>query len=60
MLNAIKGFEITVQEFQGKVKIGQNKSRNDLIGVYNALKKASSEHEQAIAQLIKKHLESKE
>ena len=60
MLNAIKGFEITVQDFLGKVKIGQNKSRDDLIGVLNILNNASSEHEQGIAQLIKKHLDSKE
>lgn len=60
MLNAIKGFEITVQDFLGKVKIGQNKSKDDLIGVLNALDKTSSEHEQAIAQLIKIHLDSKE
>lgn len=60
ILNAIKGFEITVQDFQGKVKIGQNKSRDDLIGVLEALSNASSEQEQAIALLIQKYLESKE
>ena len=60
LLNAIVGFEINVQELQGKVKIGQNKSEEDLIGVINALQKSSSEHERAIASLIKKHLKSKD
>jgi len=49
MLNAIKGFEITVQDFLRKVKIGHNKSSDDLIGVLNVLDKASSEHKQGIA-----------
>lgn len=60
MLNAIVGFEIVVQELQGKVKIGQNKSREDLEGVVTALGKSSSEQELAIADLIKNHLKSKD
>ena len=60
ILNAIKGFEITVQKLKGKVKIGQNKSRDDLIGVLDALEKSPFEQEKAIAKLIKKHLDSKE
>jgi len=34
----IVGFEINVQELQRKVKISQNKSEEDLIGVVKALK----------------------
>jgi len=60
MLNAIVGFEIVVQELQGKVKIGQNKSGEDLEGVAKALGKSSSEQELAIASLIKNHLKSKD
>ena len=60
MLNAIIGFEITVQEFQGKVKLGQNKSFDDLKSVLNRLEKSSFEQELAIAKLIKNYLESKD
>jgi len=60
ILNAIKGFEITVQDLQGKVKISKNKSKDDLIGVLSALNNSSSDQEKAIAKLIKKYLESKE
>ena len=60
MLNAIVGFEISVQEIEGKVKIGQNKSGEDLEGVTKALEKSSSEQELAIANLIKTHLKSKD
>lgn len=58
MLNAIVGFEITVQDLQGKVKIGQNKSTNDLIGVVEALQKKSSSNEKKIATHIKNYLKS--
>ncbi len=60
MLNAIIGFEIKVTQLQGKVKIGQNKSQDDLKGVALALEKSTSEQELAIANLIKKHLKSKD
>lgn len=59
-LNAIIGFEITVQEIQGKVKIGQNKSEEDLKSVINSLRKSSSEQKLAIAQLIENHLKLKD
>lgn len=60
MLNAIVGFEISVQEIQGKVKIGQNKSDEDLQGVMNALQNSDKEQEKEIAKLIKRYLESKD
>ncbi|MCK5665090.1 MAG: FMN-binding negative transcriptional regulator, partial [Thiotrichaceae bacterium] len=60
MLKAIVGFEITVQEIEGKVKIGQNKSVEDLKGVVKALVDSSSEQELAIANLIKIYLKSKD
>jgi transcriptional regulator len=60
MLNAIIGFEISVQEIQGKVKIGQNKSGEDLKGVVKALDKSSLDNEKAISDLIKNHLKSKD
>jgi transcriptional regulator len=56
MLNAIIGFEITVQEIQGKVKIGQNKSREDLEGVVKALNQSPRDNENAVSSLIKKYL----
>ena len=60
MLDAIIGFDINVHQLQGKVKIGQNKSGEDLKGVAKALGKSSSEQELAIADLIKNHLISKD
>ena len=60
MLNAIVGFEITVQEIQGKVKIGQNKSRGDLEGVVKALDKSPLDNEKSISDLIKNYLKSKD
>ncbi len=60
MLNAIVGFEISVQEIEGKVKIGQNKSTEDLKGVVKALVKSSSEQELVIANLINNYLKSKD
>ena len=60
MLNAIVGFEIRVQEIKGKVKIGQNKSGEDLVGVVKALKKSSAEQDLAIANLINNYLKSKD
>lgn len=60
MLNAIIGFEISVHQLQGKVKIGQNKSQKDLQGVVKALDKSSLGNEKAISALIKKHLKSKD
>lgn len=44
MLNAIIGFEISVHQLQGKVKIGQNISQKDLQGVVKALDKSSLEN----------------
>ena len=60
MLDHIVGFEINVQELLGKVKIGQNKSGEDLLGVLQGLQNTSSEQDLAIAGLIKKYLESKD
>ncbi len=60
MLNAIVGFEITVHTIEGKVKIGQNKSRKDLEGVVKALDKSPLDNEKAISDLIKKYLKSKD
>ncbi len=58
MLNAVVGFEIVVQELQGKVKIGQNKSGEDLEGVAKALGKSSSEQKLAIANFITTYLKN--
>lgn len=60
MLDAIVGFEIVVHKVQGKVKIGQNKSQQDLEGVIKALDKSSLENECTISELIKKYLKSKD
>ncbi len=60
LLNYIVGFEIKVTQLQGKVKIGQNKSKEDLIGVIKALENSSTEDDRAIAQLIKNHLNTKD
>ena len=53
ILNAIKGFEITVQDLQGKVKISQNKSKDDLISVLKTLNNSSSDQEKAIPNTLK-------
>jgi len=53
MLNAIKGFEITVQDLQGKVKISQNKSKDDLISVLKTLNNSSSDQEKATPNSLK-------
>jgi transcriptional regulator len=58
MLNAIIGFEISVHEIEGKVKIGQNKSTEDLEGVIEGLNNTSSEQELAIANLINNYLKT--
>jgi len=52
-LNAIKGFEITVQDLQGKVKISQNKSKDDLISVLKTLNNSSSDQEKATPNSLK-------
>ena len=52
-MNAIKGFEITVQDLQGKVKISQNKSKDDLISVLKTLNNSSSDQEKAIPNSLK-------
>lgn len=60
LLDHIVGFEINVQELQGKVKIGQNKAEEDLEGVVQALSSSTSEQDRAIAKLIKNYLKSKD
>ncbi|MEE9325737.1 MAG: FMN-binding negative transcriptional regulator [Cocleimonas sp.] len=56
LLDHIIGFEITVHKLQGKVKISQNKTIDDLKSVVKALQQSSSEQEQKIAQLIQTQL----
>jgi transcriptional regulator len=56
LLDHIIGFEITVQKLQGKVKISQNKTDDDLKSVVKALQQSSSEQELKIARLIQTQL----
>ena len=43
LLNQIVGFEITIEELQGKFKLGQNRSLEDQRGVAEALRKEGAE-----------------
>ena len=53
-------FEINVQELRGKVKIGKNKSEDNLTGVISTPQKSSYGNEKAISKHIERHLKSKD
>jgi transcriptional regulator len=49
MLKGIVGFEIPISRWEGKWKLGQNRSPQDLQGVYEALSQSSDQTEQQLA-----------
>ena len=52
MLNAIIGFEMTVERTEFKHKLSQNKSAEDRRGAIDALRASGSEDEHAVADLM--------
>jgi transcriptional regulator len=52
-LDAIVGFEIAVERFEGKLKLSQNRSAEDRAGVVAALETQMSEDSRAVAALMR-------
>ena len=52
-LKAIIGFEILLTRLEGKFKLGQNRQKADLVGVYNALSHSAQPGDRLLAQLMK-------
>ena len=52
MLNAIVGFEMTIERTEFKYKLSQNKSAEDRRGAIDALRASGSEDEHAVADLM--------
>jgi transcriptional regulator len=52
-LKAIIGFEILLTRLEGKFKLGQNRQKADLLGVYNALSQSAQPGDRLLAQLMK-------
>ena len=57
MLEAIVGFEITIESLQAKYKLSQNRSAADQHNVRQALEASSGENERGVAALMAKHQE---
>ena len=53
MLKAIVGFELRIERLEGKRKLSQNRSAEDIEGVRNGLAASRSERDQALAALIR-------
>ena len=56
MLEAIVGFEITIESLQAKYKLSQNRSAADQHNVMQALEASSSENERSVAALMAQRL----
>lgn len=54
MLLGIVGIKIELSAVEGKLKLGQQRKKEDQIGVYNALRQSSSPEDQALALYMKK------
>jgi transcriptional regulator len=52
-LKGIVGFEIQLTRWEGKFKLGQNRSKSDLAGVYKALSQSPQSEDRLLAQLMK-------
>lgn len=52
LINAIVAFEIRVTRIEGKFKLGQNRSKDDTDGVYNALSCSHDGNSRALAELM--------
>lgn len=55
MLEAIVGFEITIESLQAKYKLSQNRSAADQRNVMQALEASGGENERGVAALMAKH-----
>ena len=53
MLQAIVGIEIPISKISGKWKVSQNRPQPDRHGVVAGLESQGSEHQQAMAALVK-------
>ena len=53
MLNSIVGFEVPLTRIEGKFKLGQNRSKADLNGVYSALNESASADDRRLAEIMK-------
>jgi transcriptional regulator len=52
LIKAIVGFEIPISRIEGKFKLGQNRSPEDLQGVFQALSNSTSENDQELAKIM--------
>ena len=53
MMKAIVGIELQIEKIYGKLKMSQNRSSKDRVGVINGLRESSSENHVAVAKMIK-------
>ena len=53
MMKSIVGFEVSITRLEGKFKLGQNRSRADLNGVYAALSQSTSPEDRRVAEIMK-------
>ena len=56
MLEAIVGFEITIESWQAKYKLSQNRNAADQGNVIQALQASGGKNERDVAALIAKRL----
>ena len=54
LLPAIVGFKIEISRMEGQLKLGQQRSKADQLGVYQALAQSSQLEDLALAQYMKK------
>jgi len=54
LLSGIVAFKIELTALEGQLKLGQQKSQSDQLGVYNALKDSNRLDDQALAQYMEK------
>ncbi len=55
MLSAIVGFKIEIARLEGKLKLNQNRTREDRLGVIAALESSKNQIDQKVACLMKKY-----
>ena len=53
MIRGIVAFEIPLTRLEGKFKLGQNRSPEDLQGVFQALSRSENADDRALAQLMR-------
>ncbi len=57
LLGMIVGFKLTITKLEGKYKLGQNRSKNDMKGVIERLKTSSISSDVELASLTEKHVD---